>query len=371
MAEKKSKVSELHAAARKRLQEFLLASVGETGEGLPPDVRTAIDTVINCRRKTYRYMLFVGLLVAVTDRRFHPRCLQLKARERLAEIGKEAFDARSLCKQIVVPFEKDMLKGCIGASCDPYVSNPARLPMVEPGNDVKSAYDRQLLGQLYDVLEFANGADDFQRRKMFAFAYALVQRRQATESTLLDFGSADCSNVTEGDFFDFLESHTQGVSAVVILAACLKRKNVGVERIKVHPVTESGASPKEVGDIDLKMKDGRVVAVEVKDKPYRDCDVDHACDKALRAGVHHVVFAIGPAAEKNRPQDGMLRNYWMEKGVRLTFLSITHELAFALFVAGEQHYGEFVADMGESLVGMNAPDDVMELFKKTFQKETT
>ena len=88
MAKKQQKNAELHAAARLRLQDFLLASVNETGEGLPTDIREAITTIINCKRLTYRYMLFVGLLVAVTDKKYHPRCLQVKAKNELAAVGR-------------------------------------------------------------------------------------------------------------------------------------------------------------------------------------------------------------------------------------------------------------------------------------------
>ena len=116
-----------------RLHDYLASSIGYSGEDLSPEVRADISTVVNSVRKTYRYMLFVGLLVAVTDRRFHPRCLQMKAKTDLAAMDKEAFDARSLCKNVVVPFEKLVLKGKMGGSGDPYVSNPARLPMVEIG----------------------------------------------------------------------------------------------------------------------------------------------------------------------------------------------------------------------------------------------
>ena len=69
MAKKQQKNAELYAAAKLRLQDFLLASVNETGEVLPMDIREAITTIVNCKRLTYRYMLFVGLLVAVTDKK--------------------------------------------------------------------------------------------------------------------------------------------------------------------------------------------------------------------------------------------------------------------------------------------------------------
>ena len=110
VAKKSSKTSELYAAAQMRLQDFLVASVGDDGLSLPAGMRENIATVINSDRKTYRYMLFVGLLVSVTDQSLHPRCLQQKA------TCDGAFNARSLCAAVVVPFEKSTLKGRLGVS---------------------------------------------------------------------------------------------------------------------------------------------------------------------------------------------------------------------------------------------------------------
>jgi len=346
----------------------MLDSVGKTGDGLPSDIRKNIAEVINCKRLTYRYMLFVGLLVAVTDRKLHPRCLQMKAKDKLAAIGREAFDARSLCKHVVVPFEKLLLKGRLGGSSDPYVSNPARLPMIEPGNDVKGVLDRFLLGQLYDVLEFADGADEALRKTMFSFAYALVLQREAPELSLLEFAVDEADGIDASLFFDFLESHTQGVSAVVTLAAFFRQYYGKDTRVVVHPITESGASSKEVGDIDLRFKDGRAYAVEVKDKPYADVDVNHACGKALKASVHKVVFAFGPDAEKKRPHDGALINFWREKGVELTFMSIDASLGVAMAMSDSTARVEFANGIAHALLEMNAPHDVIDLFKKTFGK---
>jgi len=360
VTKRQSKTTEFYAAAEMRLQDFLVASVGDTGEEIPPEMRENIEVVINSVRKTYRYMLFVGLLVAVTDQKLHPRCLQLKA----GCAG--AFDARSLCKNVVVPFEKKVLKGCLGGSCDPYVSNPARLPMVEKGNDVKGAIDRDHLSRMYDVLEYAKNSDLGMRKKMFRYAYACVLKRKPQESSLADFGDVENGGLSSDPFFDFLEASTQGASAVVTLAAYFRRFYGKDTKVVVHPLNESGDSPKEVGDIDLKFKDGRSYAVEVKDKPYTDVDVGHACEKALAAGVRRVIFAYGAEAGKKRPPDGVLKCAWIEKGVELTFLSIESVLAVAMAVSDALLRQEMAREMAEALNEMNAPSAVKDLFVKTF-----
>lgn len=348
-----------------RLHDYLASSIGYAGEDLEPKVRADISTVINSVRKTYRYMLFVGLLVAVTDRNLHPRCLQLKAK------CEGAFDARSLCKQVVVPFEKLMLKGKLGGSLDPYVSNPARLPMVEKGNDTKGALDREHLSRLYDVLEMAKNADMVVRKNLFRYAYAQVLERPSTETSVSEFETIVDESLTADPFFDFLESHTQGASSVAILAAFFRRFYGKGTDVKVHPLTESGMSSKEVGDIDLKLKDGRIFAVEVKDKPYREIDVNHACEKALKADVHRVVFAFGTEAERGRPSDGVLTSFWAEKGVELTFLSISSSLAVAMAASDVTLRCEMANAVADALHEMNAPDDVKDRFRNLFQKGFT
>lgn len=363
MAKKSSKTSELYAAAKMRLQDFLVASVGDDGLTLPEEMRENIVTVINSDRKTYRYMLFVGLLVSVTDQRLHPRCLQQKA------VCDGAFNARSFCAKVVVPFEKSTLKGRLGGSCDPYVSNPARLPMIEKNNDVKSTLDRDHLSRLYDVLEYAKNSSLSERKKLFRYAFSCVLARPAEESSLVEFGTMDKNCLGSGPFFDFLEAHTQGASAVAVLAAFFKLFYEKGTHVVAHPLTESGASPKEIGDIDLEFKDGRAYAVEVKAKAFSETEVNHACEKAYKAGINRVIFAFGPGAKKGRWHEGALVNFWAEKGVELTFLSIESVLAVAMAASDARMRVRMAEEIAHVLNEINASDGVKSMFRKMFSQE--
>ena len=94
-----------------RIEDLFVDAQCETGEGIPTNVRTDIDDVINGTHKTFRYMLVTGLLAAVTDVKLHPRCLQVTS-------GVDgAFDVRSFCQEVIVPFENltplVVLKFCI------------------------------------------------------------------------------------------------------------------------------------------------------------------------------------------------------------------------------------------------------------------
>ena len=71
----------------------------------------------------------------------------------------------------------------------------------------------------------------------------------------------------------------------------------------------------------------------VSDKPYTDVDVNHACEKAMNAGVRKVIFAVGACAEKPRVQEGALIDVWAEKGIELSFLKISGILGAATAIS--------------------------------------
>jgi hypothetical protein len=63
--------------------------------------------------------------------------------------------------------------------------------------------------------------------------------------------------------------------------------------VTVHPVNQSGASSREVADIDIQQNGKIFVAVEVKDKPFTDQDLDHAAFKASHSGLKSITFIMG------------------------------------------------------------------------------
>jgi SacI restriction endonuclease len=63
--------------------------------------------------------------------------------------------------------------------------------------------------------------------------------------------------------------------------------------VTVHPVNQSGASSREVADIDIKQNGEMFVAVEVKDKPFTDQDIDHAAFKAGHYGLKTITLIMG------------------------------------------------------------------------------
>ena len=354
---------ELHSAGKMRIEDLFVDSQTETGISIPTNVRADINDVINGTHKTFRYMLITGLLAAVTDERLHPRCLQVTS-------GVDgAFDARSFCQEVIVPFEKTFLKGRLGGSNEPYANKPARFEMIEKSNKVRKGGDTILLNKLYDVLEYVRSLRMKEREIVFKYAMHLVLLRAPSTASVAKLAPLDGGKISTNDFFDFFRASTKGESAVASLAAFFSIFYGQDTKVVVHPSTESGASNNEVGDIDLIFADGRRYAVEVKDKAFTKVDVDHACGKAAIAGVRRVIFAVGNAAEKVYVAEGALADKWARKGIELTFLKISSLLGVGMALSDEKTRGAMAREVLSSLLKMNACDSTMGVFKKTFKVE--
>ena len=358
-----SSAARLHAAAELRLKQLFGSAFNASSDGFPPGIANAVEKIINGKHKTFRYMLFTALLAAVTDRKLHPRCLQVNANV------EGAFDARSLCQKVIVPFERTFLQGRLGASSEPFANKSARFAMIDRGNNVRKGADAELLAMLCDVLDAVKAAKDATRRQIFCYALSVILKRPPNAASVMDLAPIKSPTADSDALFDFLEAHTKGVAAVAVLAAFFRMFYDKGVKVIAHPSTESGASSNEVGDIDLKFKDGRRYAVEVKDKTYADIDVNHACERAVEAGVGKVVFATGANAGKVRVQQGVLSEYWAEKGIELTFLDVGSALAVAAALCNGKERVDFANRIYQVLVEMNAPDDVRAFFRKCFACE--
>ncbi len=64
--------------------------------------------------------------------------------------------------------------------------------------------------------------------------------------------------------------------------------------VEVHPVNQSGASSKEISDLDVYQTGTLFLANELKDKEYAETDVRHAADKVIAAGGDKLLFIEGP-----------------------------------------------------------------------------
>lgn len=94
-----------------------------------------IDYIIDNTHLTYKYILFTAILSKATDASINALCLQKKS-----ELP-GAYDARTVCHKVIVPFEMETLEKALGGSNEPFLNKPARFPELSKSNAVRRGND--------------------------------------------------------------------------------------------------------------------------------------------------------------------------------------------------------------------------------------
>lgn len=250
-----------------------------------------ITDVLTGSHKTYRYVLITALLAKATDERVDVYSLQAQ------DESNGAYDARSLCHNVIVKFERDYLPDGLGGSNEPYLNKPARFPRISLSNAVRKGNDTVALHKLIAALQQITnkeGAFDY----LCHAVYIMERTHKESENKftidekefngrenlqdILDYVSAVCQKSYEGE-----------VCPLVISA--IEQLYLGNNyKVVPHKVNESGASSKEVGDIDIFDSKGNIMlSIEVKDKVFSKEDVEHAIRKFYESRVKRSYFIYG------------------------------------------------------------------------------
>ena len=249
-----------------------------------------IDYVIDNTHLTYKYILFTALLAKATDSSINVLCLQKKS-----ELP-GAYDARSICHKVIVPFEMEILEKALGGSNEPFLNKPARFPELSKNNAVRNGNDRDILVALCDNLPLI---------KTSAMAYSglvyllgkLIQLRDS-KKRMATFSVAESSKlpIRLMEYIDkSLEQSYEGETLTLLIAGIYHLMyNQQNARVEVHPVNQSGASGREVSDLDIYLDGVLISSNELKDKAYAETDIRHAADKVLNAGGTKMLFVVGP-----------------------------------------------------------------------------
>jgi hypothetical protein len=279
-----------------------------------------IESVISGTHKTYRYILTTGILAKVTNEHCNPLALQAGSNLN------GAFDARSLCHNVVVPIERELLEGRLGESNEPYLNKPARFAELSRGNAVRRGNDALLLNNVINILENLKGKDDA-LIALYDCIYFILKRssrnlfEKVTHKTghlypakLLQFSRELISLSFEGESSAILAGIT------FELWSKASGKNLS---ILTHKINQSGASSKEVSDIDVYEGSQIVFSAEVKDKQFTAADVQHAVNKIANAGLDKLIFLKGPRGVLVSNSELELVEYWASQGINLNFVNLS------------------------------------------------
>ena len=314
--------------------------------GLPPKIGQAISNVLDGSQKTYRYILFTGILAKATNPKCHARSLQL----RWSEPG--AYDARSFCAKVVCPFEIECLGQKLGGSSDPLVNKPGRFVSVELSNPTQGTAGAQTLRAVYDVLEHMQRHPSAAKPAL-AYMLAHLRTMRRTPALAVTAAPVDATNVEVRGVLAFLNANCGGEASVSVVGSIF-RVLFPAANLIIHHVNEAGASSHQYGDIDVAFPGGRVYAVEVKDKPFDGNDVDHAATLALNRNARKLIWAIGPHGETSPVDQQAKIDEWARKGLDLSFLNVSGLARAILAAFGREEWHELRQSMVNALDEMNA-----------------
>ena len=298
-----------------------------------------IQAVISGTHKTYRYILLNGLLAKATNGDCNPIVLQ-------AGSGLDgAFDARSLCHNVVVPIERELLDGRLGASNEPFLNKPARFPELSTSNAVRRGSDMNMLQKTIEVLSNTNTSEQalvslndciywvFQRETA-NFTVTLPDDIDGFEkSSLVEFAKELVSKSMEGETCALLASISFDIAAYVM----------GNDlEVKMHKVNQAGSSSNEISDIDVYENGNLKYTAEVKDKEFTAHDVEHAVQKARGAGSDSLIFIKGPRGKLSGASEDDLQNGWSEKGFTVHFIGIIDHFSSIFSLASSIDANSFI-----------------------------
>lgn len=303
------------------------------------DHKEFIDYVIDNTHLTYKYILFTALLSKASDKNINTLCLQKQS-----ELP-GAYDARTVCHKVIVPFEMEVLKKALGGSNEPFLNKPARFPELSKTNAVRRGNDQAILDSLCDNLPKIESSDDAYKCLVYLLCKLIKIRDKKEQLTV--FSIEDGSNLPS-KLIQFvneaLKISYEGEVLTLMVAGIyhlmyLHNPDVIVE---VHPVNESGASSREVSDLDIYINGKLISSNELKDKNYAETDVRHAADKVMNAGGNRMLFIEGPRGSGGSDFVESIQSEYMSRNFMLRILS--YQFFFSAMISSLEtiDYEEFI-----------------------------
>ncbi|WP_333591388.1 restriction endonuclease, SacI family [Brevundimonas sp.] len=349
------------AQARRVLAEA--TDLARTGSyRLPRDMETMIEQIIGHTHRTYRYILLTGMLAKAVNPDTDPLALQAGAP--LAG----AFDARTLCHAVVVPFEQAALEKRLGGSNEPFLNKPARYTHLSVDNAVRRGRDRQTLERLIAVFERVNAEDNGKDALIAVLARILKLESRVITFDETRFDAVVSKRALEQLCDRLLARSCEGESLALVAALLFElvsRSQGGTLKVASHPANQSGASSNEVSDVDVFEADGKTLryCCEAKDKSFTRAAVDHAVTKVRKKGGSTMLFVYGPNGGAQESLPAIVQDY-ETKGFDLTFVSARDFAAGVIALAPPIAWAEVTQILNQHLGLMRAKDDTVQHVKQ-------
>lgn len=342
--------SDLVERARRRLEELWAGVDAEAASSvaesrLPSDVIDAMRRSINSATKTYRYVLPTQLLAKLIDPAVDCRVLQ-------AESGLPgAFDARSLCHDVIVPFDRAN-HNVLGGSTEPYVNNPVRIPAIVKQHR-RAQKNKAGFDDLQTVLDYTQTHPRLIAKLVVSVLQLIKERLGQVVITYPTPNRISAKKLIQL-LQDFLEERTGGNRLQPVASAlfeCLGQRWGIYAVVNSASVNAADASTGSAADLECVDDHGQVVlAVEVKD---RQLTLRHVQDKlpAMRAkGISELLFLVqGGVEDADVAAVDALTDQEFTSGQNVYVADFWEFLRAAVVLLGEQGRRELLEVIGKRL----------------------
>ncbi|MEO7143546.1 MAG: restriction endonuclease, SacI family [Bryobacteraceae bacterium] len=309
------------------------------------------DSLADSTDKTYHYVLITQLVSKVTNAALNARSLQ----ERADVDG--SFDPRSVCKKVIVPFDRAQLDGALGRSPDPYVNNPVRVPLLTKA-DRGSKSDPEMWDKLCDLVDIVEAKDEAFARNLFLQVLLEIYRKLGTVEIRYDVPLRASLVQVIAATESFSEEKSGGDRPLALAAALFqiigKYFKLFQPEIRRGKINASDAAAGQVADLECIDAGGRVVlAVEVKDRTVTVSDLEEKLGATRKKAIREVFFLSGRrnAQTRSAQTDDVAARVAKEfsAGQNLYVFHLIDLARSVLALAGEEPRREFLLLVGRQL----------------------
>ncbi|MDO8629325.1 MAG: restriction endonuclease, SacI family [Phycisphaerales bacterium] len=324
--------------------------LAEKSSEIPSEIVAAIDRSINAKIKTYRYVLPTQLLAKLADRSLDCRAIQKGSNL------PNSFDARSLCHEVIVPFDRAN-HNVLGGSTEPYANNPLRIPSITPAFR-KPQKDKAGFDDLCEVLAYAQ-AHPKQAKLLMTVVLGSIGRRLGSTHVVYPVPNRISLHGAQSALNSYVVERTGGVRLQVIAVALFKAigRHLGMfEEVKSAAVNASDASTGLVADLSCIDAENRVVlAVEIKDRKLTLRHVQDKLPGVRELGIRELLFLVRGGLQEE-DEDGIRnavdREFAVGHNIYVCEFDAFVECCLILF--GEDGRRGFLIGVGTSLDDIGA-----------------
>lgn len=298
------------------VNDVLQRALNSTTTSFHPEIKIVLES----ENKTYKYILITALAAKAADNNVNPLCLQVASKL------KGAYDARSICHNAILSFERNHLGKALGGSNEPFLNKPARFPELDKDNPSKGI-SKQILHLLCDYLPTINSQKKAFDCLVFAIQLLLEQKKKLDairDITVVNTQQKE-SVVLLKLVMDLLRDNREGESLTLVVAGLyyLYMRSISKNfKVEVHPVNQCGASSKEISDLDIYNNNQIYITNELKDKDFVLTDVEHAVSKVREAGLDKMFFIVGKHASFDEKEILDYAKNLLKDGFMLTIIDI-------------------------------------------------